>query len=52
MGLMALYAKHAISFPGQGHEVYASRVRGLPLERPNEVYAAYICYAPMDKSFM
>jgi putative transposase len=52
MGLAALYPKRRTSSPGEGHKVYPYLLRGLTIERPNQVWAADICYVPMAKGFM
>ena len=52
MGLVALYPKRRTSCPGEGHKVYAYLLRGLCIERANQVWAADICYIPMARGFM
>ncbi len=52
MGLTALYPKRRTSVPGQGHKVYPYLLRELPIEQPNQVWAADICYLPRAKGFM
>ena len=52
MGLVALYPKRRTSAPGRGHKVYPYLLRGLSIERPNQVWASDICYLPMAKGFM
>jgi putative transposase len=52
MGLVALYPRPRTSMPGVGHTVYPYRLRGLAIERPNQVWAADICYVPMAKGFL
>jgi putative transposase len=52
MGLVALYPKRLTSAPGRGHKVYPYLLRGLSIERPNQVWASDICYVPMAKGFM
>jgi putative transposase len=52
MGLVALYPRHRTSMPGEGHKVYPYRLRGLTIDRPNQVWAADLCYIPMAKGFM
>ena len=39
MGLRALYPKPRTSQPGVGHPVYPYLLRGLSIERPNQVWA-------------
>ena len=52
MGLQALYPRRRTSQPGTGHKIYPYRLRGLAIERANQVWAADICYIPMAKGFM
>ena len=52
MGLRAIYPKPRTSHPGKGHKVYPYLLRGLRIERPNQVWASDICYIPMAKGFM
>ena len=52
MGLRALYPKPHTSHPKQGHKIYPYKLSGLSIERPNQVWAADICYLPMAKGFM
>ena len=52
MGLRALYPRARTSRPGQGHKVYPYRLRNLTVERPNQVWAADICYIPMARGFL
>jgi putative transposase len=52
MGLRAIYPKPRTSQPGKGHTIYPYLLRGLRIERPNQVWASDICYIPMAKGFM
>ncbi len=54
MGISALYRKPRTSMPGAGaaHRVYPYLLRGLAIERPNQVWAADITYIPMAKGFL
>jgi len=52
MGIQAMYPKPRTSHPGKGHKIYPYLLRGLSIERPNQVWASDICYIPMTKGFM
>lgn len=52
MGLVALYPKKKTSVPGQGHKIYPYLLKGLNIDRPNQVWATDICYIPMAKGFL
>ena len=52
MDLSALYPKPRTSQPGAGHKVYPYLLKGLSIERPNQVWASDICYIPMAQGFM
>ena len=52
MGLRALYPRRRTSQPGKGHKIYPYLLRGLSIERANQVWATDICYIPMAKGFM
>lgn len=51
MGIAALYPKRRTSQPGKEHKIYPSGLRGLAIERPNQVWASDICYLPMARGF-
>ena len=52
MGLQAVYPKPRLSVPGEGHRIYPYLLRGLKIERPNQVWSADITYVPMPTGFM
>jgi putative transposase len=52
MGLVALYPKKKTSLPGKGHKIYLYLLKGLAIDRPNQVWATDICYIPMAKGFL
>ncbi len=52
MGLRAIYPKPRTSQPGKGHKIYPYLLRGLSIERANQVWASDIWYIPMAKGFM
>jgi len=52
MGIMALYPKKGTSHPGKGHKIYPYLLKGLTIDRPNQVYCTDITYVPMAKGFV
>ena len=52
MGIAALYAKPRLSRPAPGHRIYPYRLRGLAIDRPNQVWASDITYLPMARGFL
>lgn len=52
MGLRALYPRRRTSQPGAGHTIYPYLLRGLDIDRANQVWATDVCYIPMAKGFM
>ena len=51
MGIEALYRRPRTK-PAPGHEVYPYLLRGLTIERPNQVWAMDITYIPMARGFV
>jgi len=51
MGIMALYVKPRLSIPNISHRKYPYLLRGVVIDRPNQVWAADITYIPMAKGF-
>ena len=52
MGLMAVYQKPKTSVPNPVHKRYPYLLRGLAIDRPNQVWCADITYIPMRKGFL
>jgi len=52
MGLEALYRKPSTSKPAPGHKVYPYLLRGMTIDRPNQVWAMDITYVPMARGFV
>jgi putative transposase len=52
MGLEAIYPKPKTSRPHPDHKIYPYLLRGLQIDRPNQVWAIDITYIPMNRGFM
>ena len=52
MGLMAIYPKKYLSALGASEYIQPYLLRGLSINRPNQVWAIDITYIPMRKGFM
>ena len=52
MGLEAIYQKPRTSAPAADHRVYPYLLRGLAIDRINQVWAADITYIPMARGFL
>ena len=52
MGLEAVYPKPKLSGPGRGHKVFPYLLRGVKVERPDQVWSTDITYVPLAKGFM
>src|SRR3981081_4093526 len=52
MGIEALYRRPRTTKPEPGHKVYPYLLRGLGIERPNQVWAMDIPYIPMTRGFV
>jgi putative transposase len=52
MGLEAVYPKPRLSDGGAGHKVYPYLLRGVAIERVNQVWSTDITYIPMPNGFM
>jgi putative transposase len=52
MGLEAIYPKPKLSAGGRGHRVWPYLLRGVAIERPNQVWSADITYVPLARGFM
>jgi putative transposase len=52
MGLEAIYPKPRLSAAGRGHKIYPYLLRGVKIERPDQVWGADITYVPLPSGFM
>lgn len=52
MGLQAVHPRPRTSIPDKQHKKYPYLLRGLDINRPNQVWAADITYVPMPLGFM
>jgi len=52
MGLEAIYPKPRLSAAGRGHKIYPYLLRGVKIERPDQVWSADITYVPLPTGFM
>jgi len=52
MGIEAIYRRPNTSKPAPGHRIYPYLLRGLTIERPNQVWATDITYIPMARGFV
>jgi len=52
MGITAIYQRPNTSKPTPGHKIYPYLLRGVTIDRVNQVWAADITYIPMAHGFM
>jgi putative transposase len=52
MGLEAIYPKPRLSVPGRGHRIFPYLLRGVPIERCDQVWSTDITYIPLPGGFM
>jgi putative transposase len=52
MGLETLYRRPRTSQPAPGHKIHPYLLRGLEINRPNQVWSSDITYLPMAKGFL
>jgi hypothetical protein len=52
MGIVALGPKPRTTRPAPGHKIYPYLLRGLVIDRPNQVWASDITYIPMARGFL
>jgi putative transposase len=52
MGIEALYRRPGTSKPAPGHKIYPYLLRGLKVDRPNQIWAMDLTYIPMARGFV
>ena len=52
MGIEAIYRRPNTSKPAPGHKIYPYLLRGVTINRPNQVWATDISYIPMQRGFV
>jgi putative transposase len=52
MGIEAIYPKPKLSVPGANHKVYPYLLRGVPIERADQVWSSDITYVGLPTGFM
>jgi putative transposase len=52
MGIAALGPKPRTTKPAPGHKIFPYLLRGMMIERPNQVWAADITYIPIGRGFL
>jgi len=52
IGLHAIYPKHRTTIQNKAHKTYPYLLRGLDINRPNQVWCADITYLPVTNGFM
>ncbi len=52
LGLEAVYPKPKLSQPGEGHRIYPYLLRGVTVERVNQVWSTDITYIRMARGFV
>jgi len=52
MGIEAIYARRRLSAPGPGHRIYPYLLRGVKIERVNQVWSSDITYIRTRRGFL
>lgn len=51
MGIKAIYPKKILSSKNKNHKIYPYLLRSLKIEKPNQVWSAYITYIKLEEGF-
>ncbi len=52
LAITAIYPKRRTSNPDKAHKIYPYRLKGLKIDRPNQVWCTDITYIPMARGFL
>ena len=52
MGIEAVYRRPRTSKPAPGHKIYPYLLRGLSVDRANQVWSSDITYIPMERAVL
>ena len=52
MGLMPIHQRPRTSIPAKGHKIHPYLLRGMTIDKPNQVWCADITYIPLAKGFL
>ena len=52
VGIEAVYRRRRTSKPAPGHKIFPSLLRGVTIDRANQVWASDITYIPMARGFL
>jgi putative transposase len=52
MGLAAIYPKRSLSCGEKGHKIYPYLLKGLSIDRPDQVWCADITYVRLEQGFL
>ena len=52
MGIQAIYRRPRTSAPAHGHKIFPYLLRGLTIDRANQVWASDITNIPMARGFL